>query len=44
MYLLSKPAGVLVDGPWTKGRPALGDGSLDQPFVVGSESLWAEER
>lgn len=38
-YLLSKCSWVLVNGPWAKGDSALGDGSLDDPFIVGSESL-----
>lgn len=41
-HLLGEPAGVLVDGPWAKGDPALGDGSLEQPFVVGRERLWTD--
>lgn len=41
MYLLSQPAGVMVDGPGANSDPALGDGSLKQSFVVGSKSLWA---
>lgn len=38
-YLLSKCSWVIVNGPWTKGDSTLGDGSLDHPFIVGSESL-----
>ena len=42
MYLLSELAGVPVEGPRAKGDSTLGDGSLEQPFIVGSESLWAD--
>lgn len=42
MHLLGEAAGVLVDGPGAGGHPALGDGSPDHPFVVGSENLWAD--
>lgn len=41
MYLLCKPAWVLVDGPWAEGDPTLGNCSFDQSFVVRSECLWA---
>ncbi len=38
-YLLGEPAGVPVDAPGANGDTALGDGSLEQPFVVGSKGL-----
>lgn len=42
MYLLSELARVLVDSPGAKCHSTLGDGSPDDAFIVGSESLWVE--
>lgn len=39
MYLLSKPTRVSVECPGAKCHPTLGDGSPDDPFIVGSESV-----
>ncbi len=42
MYLLSKLAGVPVDAPGANCDTALRDSSIEQPLVVGSESLRAD--
>lgn len=38
-YLLCNLAWVPAHSPWAEGNTALGDGSLEQPFVMGRQSL-----